>query len=628
MSIVVVTNAKNAQSLVHWGYQFARAERESLVVLYPTEGREVQEPTEIPLEPDEGDDSAITAIREAISSAIAFGKSIDEAHPNLPQVEPPLVMLKTMKGPELLGLIRAELAEVQASLLIAERTWSKGGEMPLERALFEAGFVNTMIIRCIRFNDETSSRSVNRILVPASGDTHSSVALRLGAHLAHRNGGTLTALYVEPTEFPHAEAVGRSLLEKKLRKSKVPINADHVVLRVVLNDSLHAGISETVQENQDLLIVGAERQSFIRKTFAGTVPERLMTGPEATSVAVIRSARPYLAQIREGVERWFNLTVPQMTRDERIDLFARLQTGSQWGFDFMALIALSTTIAAFGLIQSSAAVVIGAMLVAPLMTPILGMGLSLVQGNAVLLRTSLKAIVLGFILAVSLAVVVGLISPVKSLTPELLARGGPNLIDLGVAFVSGIAAAFAMSRPGLLAALPGVAIAAALVPPIATVGIAMSWGALTVSGRSALLFGTNVVAIALGASFVFYAAGVRRSGKRNWTIYAFLSLFAAMTAMAIPLGGYLWNQAQQASLRSVSTDLRSTLERVMNSASLHGIDIRREPDLQTPGGALIKIYVEGTPTRAVADELVEAAQEHMPGAVRIRLIPVIEARHQ
>ena len=232
-----------------------------------------------------------------------------------------------------------------------------------------------------------------------------------------------------------------------------------------------------------------------------------------------------------------------MARAERVALYDRLQSGSEWNFDFAALISLSTGIAALGLLQDSAAVVIGAMLVAPLMTPILGAGLALVQGNWPLLRAAARAIVSGYLMALAIGLAAGAMFPIPEITPQLAARGGPTLLDLGVAFLSGLAAAFCLARPGLLAALPGVAIAAALVPPIATTGVCLALGEEAVARGSALLFATNVVAIILGAAVSLYAGGVRgpsgAARHQTWVRYAFLALLVGTVGLGFPLGSGL-----------------------------------------------------------------------------------------
>ena len=116
------------------------------------------------------------------------------------------------------------------------------------------------------------------------------------------------------------------------------------------------------------------------------------------------------------------------------------------------------------------------MLVAPLMTPLLGLGLALVQGNAMLAKISVRSVFLGVCVTLLIGALIGLVIPgFDQPTPEMLARGGPSLLDLFVAFASGLAAAYASSRPGLLAALPGVAIAAALKLPLSRKTCLQAW---------------------------------------------------------------------------------------------------------------------------------------------------------
>ncbi len=272
-----------------------------------------------------------------------------------------------------------------------------------------------------------------------------------------------------------------------------------------------------------------------------------------------------------------------MARAERIALYDKLQSGSEWNFDFMTLIALSTAIAALGLIQDSGAVVIGAMLVAPLMTPILGAGLALVQGNYPLLKTSGKAVALGYLIALMIGFALGWLFPVPELTPQLAARGGPTLLDMGVAFLSGLAAAFCLGRPGLVAALPGVAIAAALVPPIATTGVCLALGESGTARGAGLLFGTNVVAIILGAAVSYYAGGVR--GKRGagshqrWVRYSFLALLLGAAALAFPLHSGLLSQLSGGVEAGVHARLDARLEerlRAQPGARLERLVGRRE----------------------------------------------------
>ena len=185
---------------------------------------------------------------------------------------------------------------------------------------------------------------------------------------------------------------------------------------------------------------------------------------------------------------------------------------SQFNFDFGALISLSTLIAALGLVRDSGAVVIGAMLVAPLMTPLVAMGFALVQGNLKLIRSALRSVSWGFAIALLIGASIGLMlrlfAPGLEISEQMADRGSPNFLDLVVALASGVAAAYAMGRPNLISALPGVAIAAALVPPIATSGLALTMGDLTLAGGASLLFFTNIVAIVLGTAITFWCVGI------------------------------------------------------------------------------------------------------------------------
>lgn len=155
----------------------------------------------------------------------------------------------------------------------------------------------------------------------------------------------------------------------------------------------------------------------------------------------------------------------------------QLRESSAPDFDYFVLVFLSCMIATFGLLIDSAATIIGAMLVAPLMSPILGIGLASIRGDTFLLRNAAVALIRGAILAIVLSAVLTRINDwlpfttLQELPAEVMARIKPSPIDLGVALAGGLAAAFALAQPELSAALPGVAIATALMPPLCEVGV-------------------------------------------------------------------------------------------------------------------------------------------------------------
>jgi len=182
--------------------------------------------------------------------------------------------------------------------------------------------------------------------------------------------------------------------------------------------------------------------------------------------------------------------------------------GSEPGIRFYLMVIISTMIASFGLVMNSTAVIIGAMLVAPLMTPIFGISLALVRSDAHLLGNAAKAEIAGVVAAILMGFVLGRIYPGLEPTPEMLARTQPQLFDLLVAIFSGFAGAYALVDEKISPALPGVAIATAIVPPLANTGLCFAVGAYAGGIGSFLLFFSNFLSILLVASVVFWFFGM------------------------------------------------------------------------------------------------------------------------
>ncbi|WP_136809199.1 DUF389 domain-containing protein [Desulfosediminicola flagellatus] len=178
--------------------------------------------------------------------------------------------------------------------------------------------------------------------------------------------------------------------------------------------------------------------------------------------------------------------------------------GSEPGIRFYMMVVVSTMIASFGLITNSTAVVIGAMLVAPLMTPIFGMSLALIRSDAQLLGRAAQAEIVGVVAAILMGFTLGTVYPGLEATPEMLARTRPQLFDLLVAVFSGFAGAYALVDEKISPALPGVAIATAIVPPLANTGLCFSLGAYSGGIGSFLLFFSNFLSILLIGSTVFW----------------------------------------------------------------------------------------------------------------------------
>ncbi len=174
---------------------------------------------------------------------------------------------------------------------------------------------------------------------------------------------------------------------------------------------------------------------------------------------------------------------------------------------YYGLLGLSALIAGFGLLTNSPAVVIGAMLVSPLMTPIFGISLGLSRGDLPLLRHALLAEFGGVLLVIVLARLLGALPFPLEATAEILARTRPTLLDLFVATLAGLAGCLAMLDERLSPALPGVAIATSLTPPLAASGLCLAFGAYTGAWGAFLLFFANFLAILTVSTTLLLLAG-------------------------------------------------------------------------------------------------------------------------
>jgi uncharacterized hydrophobic protein (TIGR00271 family) len=207
---------------------------------------------------------------------------------------------------------------------------------------------------------------------------------------------------------------------------------------------------------------------------------------------------------------------------------------------FSVLLALAAFIASFGLYQDSVASIIGAMVVAPLGGAIMAFAGALVTARSRWQWVTGAEVILGALAVVGIGFLVSLILPdILELTPSLDARTAPGLLDLGVALTAGAAGAYVAVRRTGTDALPGVAIAVSLVPPLATVGICLELGRVDDAGGALLLFVTNFAAIVVAACIVFTLAGMAPSREmlreRHRVRNGFIAAVVVLAIIAIPL---------------------------------------------------------------------------------------------
>lgn len=197
---------------------------------------------------------------------------------------------------------------------------------------------------------------------------------------------------------------------------------------------------------------------------------------------------------------------------ERImrSLFHEGHRFGQFARRFAALMTMSVLIAVMGLLADSTAVVIGAMLVAPLMSPVLGASAALVVGEPAQFFRQLAVLTVGTVGAIGLAAGTSFVFPgsMDPLPAEIVARTSPNLLDLGIALAAGAAGAYAQIRRAAADAITGVAVAVALVPPLAVVGICLEIQEFGLAMGALLLFLANVAGIIMSAAMTFLVCGL------------------------------------------------------------------------------------------------------------------------
>ena len=398
--------------------------------------------------------------------------------------------------------------------------------------------------------------------------------------------------------------------------------------RVIEVRSPAAGILQNASPDEvDLLIVGTPRSGIIHRLAIGSMTERVMRRA-AVPVLVVKPRRSAAHSVMSRLADVAFGLLPALDEAEKVEVYRTVRTAARGNTDFYVMMALASAIAALGLLLNSPAVVIGGMLVAPLMSPLVALGMSIVHGDARMLRLSLGSALRGSLLSVAISVIVAVAIPNASLTTEVIARTQPSLLDLVVAFAAGAAGAYALSREHLSAALPGVAIAAALVPPLAAVGVALALFEPAAAGGAALLFAANLVAIAAAAGVVFFLVGFRPEPEHAPRIKLFSRAFTALALLAITVAVPLtWLTVQSVREAAVERTTRSALDEAV--APLDGVRWS-SLEIGSADGGTLRITVEMETPEPLTPEQVSAIERHIearldrPLELAVRVIQVTE----
>lgn len=529
MSVAVVLNdEKHAAQILPWAARFAQAQSTDLLAIVVKRSKGAAKWTDVDLaEPAGAIETAIAAQMEPLGLATVDSESDSDSssaeadETPQPEIEsdagdgaaiseqPSITFsARCFEAADTVTALAEAIASMKIELLIIPKSVESRQDVNAtdwHDKLYRVAPCRTMYLH----DDLVRETEKLKILSVVTEDQDDRATLLTGWRLAEATEGELTAMLFEPELDQWATEVGDRRLERIVRAELGRAHKD-ARQKTMLSSSVIEGVRKLPAEDYDLILFGSRRRREIDQVM-NSVPGA--KEGDIPAIAAVRNAVPLANRVVGSLQQVVQRYIPQLSREQRIDLFEKVHASSQWNFDFIAMICLSTLIAALGLIDDSVPVVIGAMLVAPLMTPIIAIGLGLAQENQKLIRSSVKTVWMGFATAFCIGLLTGLVAflfvadPVA--TKEMSSRNMPGFIDLMVALVSGIAAAYALGRPNLMSAIPGVAIAAALVPPLATSGLALAVGDFILAAGSTLLFLTNMVAIVLAGSVVFWLVGVR-----------------------------------------------------------------------------------------------------------------------
>ncbi len=469
----------------------------------------------------------------------------------------------------------------------------------------------------------------HRVLIPSAGGPNVILGFQFAQDFHQAYGSRIIVMRVLPRNAGDDEVqAAQKAMEERTRQilADLAIPPDAVSYQVVRASSPEEGILQMATPlHADVVIIGASREGVIHRIRFGEIPEKVAARAQAPVLVIKRPLPRRMTIYRRAWDALTSIT-PNLTETEKVEVYRESRRGARTSRDFITMIALSTVIATLGLILNAPAVIIGAMLIAPLMSAIIGMGLGVVQGDAKLLRLGAMTTLWGVLTTLVVSFFLELLIPYNELTPEMIARSAPNLLDLGVALAAGAAGAYALARKNVSSSLPGVAIAVALIPPLATTGMALALRFWHVALGAGLLFLTNLVGIVAMSSWVFLSMGFQPQFERRERIRLFSRGWRAILLMilliSIPLAVVTVRQIKQ---QRVDSAIRSALQREIKK--LPNVNLRDWSYRVSDGGYELELEVETEEPLSHGD--VGTLQEHLaerlgkPVEITLKIIPVI-----
>ena len=593
--LALVTKTEEIRPVVTWATEFAVTLDTTLIVMCWSYAPNL--PDQLPTSKTASADALVTEVRRFTA------QTSDENRPKCQCLKSENIQVRHLMQPDATTAILEQIRLENPTFLIAaaQDQTGKTGATYETNPLLRQSPCNTVIL----FGDCKPSSRERHIVVGAVDNPNEETALLLAARMVETCESQVTLAWLEEDVGEQAIEVGRRELKQLIRNAGVNRN---VPLRRRVFSSNDTPEIVDFMDKQDLVLVGANNQPLV---------QQLVEATKNPTIAVIKRSPPLRSA---GSKKRGAFWKPRLSPADYADLVQGLRHGSRLSVDYLAMLGLSAAIATLGLLQDSAAVVIGSMLLSPLMTPMIGSGLALAQANPKLGKRSLQSIFYGFLFTLVVSFILALTTPGKEMTLQVLARGDPNLLDLLIALFSAAAASYALARPSLVGAVAGVAIATALVPPLCSVGISIAYQHYLNAQGAALLFMTNLVAIILGASATFRLMGVTSAGagrgQRRWVYWTVGVLGATVIAIAFPLGRALERTIEQGKPQPSSYPLTKKVEEALieyvgKTPDVEIVATGRPSTLHDKADVVIFLATPHPLLESYAEELVEIVHREM-----------------
>lgn len=444
-----------------------------------------------------------------------------------------------------------------------------------------------------------------RILVPMNGGVGSRAAAVVASRLARIHDIEAEALFV--VDDTDLEKKAAQALDNILRELPETGSMKRTVIRA---KAAEEAVVSRAGEDTWLVVGMTERRTDFDQWLHG-MPAAALSRRQNPLLLTTSLRRANYGHFRGRLQKMMGWLRPILTRPEREEILHLTDGASAVTLDYLTLIIAAAMIACLGLILNSGAVIIGAMLVAPLMQPLVAIASGLVAADFRIVRHGLRTLIIGMVAALIVALLVGWFNTGHPPTPEMLSRGRPSLPDIFVALASGVIAAYGMARKNISSALAGVAVAAALMPPWCTFGLALVSGMTDLARSSALLFLVNIISIVLSSTLVFGWFGLRRHER---TLHVTRVSFAIVLLMGLIATWQVVDLNREIAQRGV---LRQVLNSALAPAEVIDVTFRD----RTPLEIVVTVRYDGELSSASLGLLPGLATETLGRPVTILVVP-------